>query len=75
MVDGIHLKPVHTKGVLLILSAVATDHLVLPLARVIADQENEESYLYLFTKCKNIFDNIQISISTISDKHRAIKQQ
>lgn len=73
MVDGTFLKPIRTKGVLLILSTVSPDHIALPLAGAIVDQENNRSYTYFFEKCQNFLSDIEnLEISIISDQHQSI---
>lgn len=44
MMDGTFLKPIHTKGILLILSTVTPDHIALPLSGAIVDGETKEAY-------------------------------
>lgn len=73
MMDGTFLKPLHTKGILLILSTVSPDHIALPLSGAIVDGETKEAYKYFLEKNKNIIPNIDdIEISIITDQHESI---
>lgn len=70
--DGTHLKQSHTKATLLVISTITSDHHNLPLAAVISDSENNESYRFLFNESKHLFlDNITL----IADQHASIKGQ
>lgn len=73
MMDGTYLKPVHTKGILLILSTVTPDHIALPLSGAIVDAETKEAYKFLLDKCKKMMMDIEdIEISIITDQHESI---